>query len=54
MDWSSLKDYLNNMNASVLSSVYITIGLVIFFLILFFILKKVDPLKKTPLWLVPF
>ena len=29
-------------------------SLIIFFFILFFFIRKVDPMKKTPLWLVPF
>ena len=36
------------------STIYITGGLIILFVILYFILKKVDPKGKTPLWLVPF
>ena len=54
MDWSSLGTYWQKMNGPVQASLIITGALIIFFLILFFILKKVDPLKKTPGWLVPF
>ncbi len=54
MDWSSLSTYWQNMNGPIQATLLITGGLILFFLILFFVLKKVDPLKKTPLWLVPF
>ncbi len=54
MNWSSLGTYWQKMNGPVQASLIITGALIIFFLILFFILKKVDPLKKTPGWLVPF
>lgn len=52
MDWSNLKDY--TIKGSVMSTLIICGALIIFFFILFFILRKIDPLKKTPLWLVPF
>lgn len=52
VDWSKLKEY--KMPGPIQSSLIIVGGLTIFFFILFFILKKVDPLKKTPKWLVPF
>ncbi|MCR5231933.1 MAG: F0F1 ATP synthase subunit A [Acholeplasmatales bacterium] len=52
MDWSNLKDY--TIKGPVMSTLIICGALIIFFFILFFILRKIDPLKKTPLWLVPF
>lgn len=38
----------------IFSTVLITLVLCIFFIVLSFFIKKVDPMKKTPLWLVPF
>lgn len=51
--WQSFCDF-STISKPVLSTVIITIVLCIFFIILSFKIKKVDPLKKTPLWLVPF
>lgn len=52
MDFSKLKEYVPN---SAITGTLIIVGvLCLFFFILFFILRKIDPLKKTPLWLVPF
>ena len=45
-----LYDFYGPMKASVI----IIAVLCIFFIILSFFIKKVDPSKKTPLWLVPF
>ncbi len=36
------------------STIYITCGLIILFIVLYFFIKKVDPKGKTPLWLIPF
>lgn len=52
MDWSKLKEY--KMPGPIQSTLIITGALILFFFILYFVLKKVDPLKKTPKWLVPF
>ena len=38
---------------SVMSTLIITVVLCLVFILLSFKIKKVDPLKKTPLWLVP-
>ena len=54
MDFSSLSTYFENMAGPIKSTLIITGALVVFFIVLFFVLKKVDPLKKTPIWLVPF
>ena len=45
-----LYDFYGPMKASVI----IIAVLCIFFIILSFFIKKVDPSKKTPLWIVPF
>lgn len=37
-----------------LSTIIITGSLILFFIVLYFFIRKVDPMKKTPLWLVPF
>ena len=52
MDWSELKNY--TLNGPISATLVIVGALILFFFILFFILRKIDPLKKTPLWLVPF
>ena len=52
MDFSELKNY--SINGPIGSTLIICGALIIFFFVLYFIIKKVDPLKKTPLWLVPF
>ena len=52
MDFSTLKDY--EFNGPIAGTLIIVGVLCLFFFILYFILRKVDPLKKTPLWLVPF
>ncbi|HRF70173.1 MAG: F0F1 ATP synthase subunit A [Anaeroplasmataceae bacterium] len=51
--WRSFCD-LSTISKPVLSSLIITIVLCIICILLSFKIKKVDPLKKTPLWLVPF
>ncbi len=39
---------------ALISTLIITGVLCLFFIILYFAIKKVDPMKKTPLWLIPF
>lgn len=51
--WQSFFD-LGTIKKPVASTVLITAILCIVFILLSFKIKKVDPLKKTPLWLVPF
>lgn len=51
--WQSFFD-LSTIKKPIASSVIITIGLSILCILLSFKIKKVDPMKKTPLWLVPF
>ena len=36
------------------STIYIPAGLIVFFIILYFFIRRVDPEGKTPLWLIPF
>lgn len=50
--WQSFCD-LSNISKPVMSTLIITLVLCIIFICLSFKLKKVDPLKKTPLWLMP-
>lgn len=52
MDFSKLSEY--RPNGAITGTLIIVGVLCLFFFILFFILRKIDPLKKTPLWLVPF
>ncbi|MGM9969877.1 MAG: F0F1 ATP synthase subunit A [Anaeroplasma sp.] len=42
------------LKSAMRSSIIIVAALCIFFIGFSFIIKKVDPLKKTPIWLVPF
>ena len=49
--WNS---FFSKPNNSMISSMIITGVLCVFFIVFYFLLKKVDPMKKTPLWLVPF
>ena len=39
---------------ALISTLIITGVLCLFFIILYFAIRKVDPMKKTPLWLIPF
>ena len=51
---SSVMDYLrNDLSGQVKSLIGITIVLSIICIIIGHFIKKVDPTKKTPLWLVP-
>ena len=52
MDFSKLNEY--TLKGPILSTIIICGVLILFFFVLYFIIRKVDPLKKTPLWLVPF
>lgn len=47
-------DYLRSFPGQVKSTIGITLILCIVFILLYFKIKKVDPMGKTPLWLVPF
>lgn len=42
------------LRSALISTIIIVSVLVLFFFILSFAIKKVDPMKKTPLWLIPF
>ncbi|MBQ9449029.1 MAG: F0F1 ATP synthase subunit A [Acholeplasmatales bacterium] len=42
------------LKPAMLSTIIITGSLILFFIVLYFFIRKVDPMKKTPLWLVPF
>ena len=52
---SQFTDYWKNFDflGPIASTIYITLGLILIFLILYFFIRKVDPLKRTPLWLIP-
>jgi len=49
--WDS---FFSKPNDAMISSLIITGTLCILFIALFFLIRRVDPMKKTPLWLVPF
>ncbi len=53
---SSFSDYWKNFNwlGPIASTIYITLGLILLLCILYIFIRRVDPLKKTPLWLIPF
>lgn len=50
--WQSFCD-VSNISKPVMSTLIITLVLCIIFICLSFKIKKVDPLKKTPFWLMP-
>lgn len=50
--WRSFCD-LSTISKPVMSTLIITVVLCLVFILLSFKIKKVDPIKKTPLWLVP-
>ena len=45
---------LYTMPSAIRSTLIIVGVLCLFFIVLFFFIRRVNPLKKTPLWLVPF
>ena len=45
---------LYTMPSAIRSTIIIVGVLCLFFIILFFFIRRVNPLKRTPLWLVPF
>lgn len=49
----NVMEYLRNFPGQVKSTIGVTIILIIVTLILGHFIKKIDPTKKTPLWLVP-
>lgn len=49
--WDS---FFSELKAPVISTIIITVVLCIFFMLLSIKIRKVNPMKKTPLWLVPF
>lgn len=51
--WRSFFD-LSTIKKPVASSIIITLVLCVVFILMSFKIKKLDPLKKTPLWLMPF
>ena len=46
--------FFSELKPQMVSTIIITTVLCVFFIILGSKIKKVDPMKKTPLWLVPF
>ena len=49
-----LDGYTFDPLSPIASTIYITAGLILFFVILFFFIRRVDSKGKTPLWLIPF
>ena len=48
-------DYLRSFPGQVKSTIGITIVLSIFFILFYFIkLRKINPMEKTPKWIIPF
>lgn len=50
----AVKGYTFNPLSPIASTIYITAGLILFFFILFFFIRRVDPKNKTPKWMIPF
>ena len=46
--------YLDPSKSSIAATIWIVVGVSIFLFILFLFIRRVDPMKKTPLWLIPF
>ena len=46
--------YLDPTKSSIAATIWIVVGVSIFLFILFLFIRRVDPMKKTPLWLIPF
>ena len=46
--------YLDPFKSSIAATIWIVVGVSIFLFILFLFIRRVDPMKKTPLWLIPF
>ena len=46
--------YLDPSKSSNAATIWIVVGVSIFLFILFLFIRRVDPMKKTPLWLIPF
>ncbi len=46
--------YLDPTKSSIAATIWIVVGVSLFLFILFFFIRRVDPMKKTPLWLIPF
>lgn len=49
--WES---FFSELNKPIISTIIITLVLCLFFICFSFVIKKVNPMKKTPLWLIPF
>ena len=46
--------YLDPTKSSIAATIWIVVGVSIFLFILFLFIRRVNPMKKTPLWLIPF
>lgn len=46
--------FFSELNKPIISTIIITAVLCVVFIALSFLIKKVDPMKKTPIWLIPF
>ena len=46
--------YLDPSKSSIAATIWIVVGVSLFLFILFLFIRRVDPMKKTPLWLIPF
>lgn len=47
-------EFSYELKPAMLATLIITGSLILLFIVLYFFIKRVDPMKKTPLWLVPF
>lgn len=46
--------YLDPSKSAIAATIWIVVGVSLFLFILFLFIRRVDPMKKTPLWLIPF
>ena len=46
--------YLDPSKSSIAATIWIVVGVSTFLFILFLFIRRVNPMKKTPLWLIPF
>jgi len=51
---AEVNGYIFNPTSPIASTIYITGGLILLFFILYFFIRRIDPMKQTPKWVIPF
>ena len=51
---AEVNGYTFNPTSPIASTIYITGGLILLFFILYFFIRRIDPMKETPKWVIPF